>query len=119
MSFLTVNTDPAATSVSGLQKAVATGLGRLANWHMLTGPLSELNNLWRAYGIVVSFDPATRTALHNDVMYFLDGEGRFQFSATPFADESRPSGVFELSAQQTREFARGIATYAAQLEAGK
>lgn len=119
VSFLTVNTDPAATAVAGLEKAAATGLGRLANWHMLTGPLAELNSVWQAYGIAVSYNPLKRTVLHNDVMYMLDGQGRFRFSATPFADESRPSGTFELPSQDIAEFARGIASYVAQLEHGK
>jgi len=120
VSFLTVNTDPAATAVSGLQGVrIRTGLGRLSNWHMLTGPVSELNTVWQSYGITVSFDTATRKVEHNDVMYFLDGEGRFRFSATPFADESRPSGVYELPSAEITQFARGIATYAGELVADR
>jgi protein SCO1/2 len=116
VSFLTVNTDPAATAVSGLQNVlVKTHLGRLSNWSMLTGPLSELNTVWQNYGITVSYDTATRTAEHNDVMYFLDGEGRFQLSATPFANESRPSGTYDLPADQITRFAAGIATYTRQI----
>lgn len=116
VSFLTVNTDAGATSVSGLQEVLSkTGLGRLSNWHMLTGPLSELNALWRSYGVTVSFDTVTRTVEHNDVMYFLDGEGRFRFSATPVANERRPSGTYHLPSDQIAEFAHGIAIYAGQL----
>jgi protein SCO1 len=116
VGFLTVNTDPAATAVSGLDQVLAkTGLGRLPNWHMLTGPLSALNTVWSNYGVIVSFDTATRTVEHNDVIYFLDGAGRFAFSATPSANESRPSGTYELPASEMSEFAKGIATYATQL----
>jgi protein SCO1/2 len=116
VSFLTINTDPAAAAVSGLDNVLEkTGLGRLSNWHMLTGPLSELNTVWRNYGITVSFDDATRTVEHNDVMYFLDAKGRFRFSATPFADESRPAGTYALAKADITRFAKGIATYAGQL----
>jgi protein SCO1/2 len=120
VSFLTVNTDPAATAVSGLHGVlIKTGLGRLSNWHILTGPVSELNAVWKSYGITVSFDTATREVEHNDIIYFLDGKGRFRFSATPFADESRPSGVYELPSAEIAQFARGIATYAGQLVADR
>jgi cytochrome oxidase Cu insertion factor (SCO1/SenC/PrrC family) len=116
VSFLTVNTDPAVTAVSGLQGVlVRTGLGRLSNWHMLTGPVSELNTVWQSYGITVSYDTATREVEHNDVMYFLDGKGRFRYRATPFANESRPSGIYELPSAGIAQFASGIATYAGQL----
>jgi protein SCO1/2 len=117
VSFLTVNTDPASTAVSGLDRALATTkLGAFANWHMLTGPLAELNSVWRAYGISVSFDTATRTVAHNDVMYFLDGKGRFSYRASPFANEARPSGRFVLPQAEISRFALGIATYAARVE---
>ncbi|MGA2529668.1 MAG: SCO family protein [Acidimicrobiales bacterium] len=116
VSFVTVNTDPAATAVSGLEEVLAkTKLGRMANWHMLTGPLSELSTIWRDYGITVSFDTSTRTVEHNEVIYFLDGAGQFCFSATPFANESRPTGTYVLPVSDVKEFARGIATYAREL----
>lgn len=120
VSFVTINTDPDATAVSGLQGVLSkTGLDRLSNWHMLTGPLSELNAVWRSYGVTVTFDTATRTVEHNDVMYFLDGQGRFRFSATPVADERRPSGAYYLPSAQIAQFAHGIATYAGDMVASK
>jgi cytochrome oxidase Cu insertion factor (SCO1/SenC/PrrC family) len=120
VSFLTVNTDPSTTAVSGLDEVLArTGLGRLTNWHMVTGPLSELNAVWLDYGITVTYDTSTRTAEHNDVMYFLDQQGRFRFSATPWADERRPSGTYTLAAAEISKFATGIATYASELAAGR
>lgn len=116
--FLTLNTDPAATAVSGLEGVLTrTGLGRLSNWQMLTGPLSELNTLWRYYGVTVAFDTASRSVEHNDVMYFLDTAGHFRYSATPAANERRPSGTYYLPSFEIREFANGIATYAGQLVA--
>jgi len=116
VSFLTVNTDPAATAVSGLDRALATTkLGNLPNWHMLTGPLSELNSVWQSYGISVTFDTATRTVTHNDVMYLLDGRGRFVYGASPFANERRPLSTFVLPPAEIARFALGIATYAARI----
>ena len=116
VSFLTINTDPGATAASGVDGVLTrTDLGRLSNWEMLTGPLAELNTVWQNYGITVSYDTATRAVNHNDVMYFLDATGRFRFSATPTADEARPSGRYELPGAEVARFAHGIAAYAAEL----
>ena len=116
VSFLTVNTDPAGTAVSGLDRASSlTKLGELTNWHMLTGPITELNSVWQSYGISVAYDTATRTVTHNDAMYFLDPRGRFAYAASPFANESRPSGTFVLPKTEITRFALGIATYAARI----
>jgi cytochrome oxidase Cu insertion factor (SCO1/SenC/PrrC family) len=116
VSFLTVNTDPAATAVSALDRALSmTKLGVLPNWHMLTGPLSELNSVWQSYGISVTYDTATHTVAHNDTIYFLDTQGRFVYGASPFANESRPSGTFVLPRAEITRFALGIATYAARI----
>ena len=61
MIFLTVNTDPVDIAVSGLSNVLTkTALGRLPNWHMLTGTLAELNAVWQSYGISVSVDGARR-----------------------------------------------------------
>jgi cytochrome oxidase Cu insertion factor (SCO1/SenC/PrrC family) len=119
VSFLTVNTDPGATAVSGLDPVLSrTGLGRLANWHMLTGPVAELNAVWLDYGITVTYDTATRTVEHNDAIYFLDESGRFRYGATPSANELRPSGTYVLAEGDIARFATGIATYVGQLVAG-
>ena len=39
-------------------------------------------------------------------MYFLDGTGRFRFSATPFANERRPSGTYELASSEISRFGK-------------
>ncbi len=116
VSFLTINTDPDATAVTGLARTLSvTGLDHLPNWHMLTGPLGQLNTVWQAYGITVSLDTVTRVVAHNDLMYFIDRSGRFRFSATPFADESRSSATYSLPSSDIARFANGIATYAAKV----
>ena len=116
VSFLTINTDPDATAVTGLARTLSvTGLDHLPNWHMLTGPLGQLNTVWQAYGITVSLDTVTAAVAHNDLMYFIDRSGRFRFSATPFADESRSSATYSLPSSDIARFAKGIATYAAKV----
>ena len=92
----------------------ATGLGQLANWRIVTGPLSTLDHVWKAYGVSISVDPKTGVEAHNDVAYFIDPAGRLRFKATPFADES-PTGVYSLPAATVARWAAGIAEYAQKL----
>jgi len=115
VEFVTVNTDPSALAASAEAPAVnGTGLGALPNWHMVTGPLTSLNPLWKAYGVSISLDTKTRLEAHNDVMDFVDPQGVVRYRATPFADESS-TGVFTLAAASEARWAQGMATYAGRL----
>jgi len=116
VSFLTVNTDPLSAAVDDLSGAVTrTELGRLPNWHMLTGPLGALDAVWQSYGVVVTVDTSTRAVAHTDIMYFIDPSGQFRFSATPFGNESRSTAAYGLPRSEVSKFAKGIATYAGAL----
>jgi protein SCO1/2 len=115
VEFVTVNTDPAALATSAASPAVVgTALGKLPNWHMVTGPLASLNPLWKAYGVSISLDPKTGAVVHNDVMDFVDPKGIVRYQATPFADESS-SGDFTLAGPNEARWAQGIASYAGRL----
>jgi len=52
------------------------GLGHLANWIFLTGPLSELETVWSDYGEQSWVTPGGAMIAHNDVVYIIDGRGR-------------------------------------------
>lgn len=115
VDFVTVNTDPAALATSAESPVVrGTALGTLPNWHMVTGPLASLNQLWKSYGISISLDPKTGVSVHNDVMDFVDPHGTVRFRATPFADESS-SGAFTLAGASEARWGQGIAAYAERL----
>ncbi len=114
VEFVTVNTDPAALAVSAEAPAAGTALGRLPNWHMVTGPLATLNAVWRAYGISISLNAATGTEAHSDVMDFIDPQGFVRYRATPFANESS-TGTFSLATAAEARWGQGIATYAGKL----
>jgi cytochrome oxidase Cu insertion factor (SCO1/SenC/PrrC family) len=115
VEFVTVNTDPSALAASAETPAVnGTGLAALPNWHMVTGPLTSLNALWKAYGVSISLNTKTGLVAHNDVMDFLDPQGIVRYRATPFADESS-AGAFTLAAPSEARWAQGVATYAARL----
>jgi len=115
VEFLTVNTDPTALAQSAEAPVLeGTGLGALANWRMLTGPLASLDAVWKAYGVSISADTKTGREAHNDVMDFIDAKGDLRFRATPFADESA-TGTFSLSPAAITRWGDGIATYTERL----
>ncbi len=115
VEFVTVNTDPSALARSAETPVLTdTGLGTVANWHMLTGPLSSLNSVWRSYGVSITVDKKTDLEAHTDVMDFIDGRGDLRFRATPFADEST-TGSFSLPAASIARWGQGIAGYAERL----
>ena len=117
VAFLTVNTDPAALATSSLSDAASNAeLATLPNWHILTGPLDQLNAVWRAYGVAITYTPTTGLVTHSDVMDFIAPDGTLRFRATPYADESTERS-FSLPAASVTRWAQGIATYAAALEA--
>jgi protein SCO1/2 len=111
VEFVTVNTDPVALSQADEAPSVrGTGLGSLPNWHMVTGPLSVLDGIWKAYGVSISVEDKTGLEAHNDVMDFIDPQGELRYQATPFANEST-LGKFSLAQVDIARWAQGIATY--------
>jgi len=115
VEFVTVNTDPNALAQSAEAPALSeTGLIALSNWHMVTGPLTTLNAVWKGYGVSISVDKKTGLEAHNDTMSFIDARGDLRYRATPFADEST-TGTFSLPAASIARWGQGIATYAERL----
>lgn len=118
VTFLTVNTDPRATAVSGLVAAGSvTGLAAEPNWYMVTGALDQLDAVWRAYGVTVNYEPSTGAVAHTDVLYFVSPSGALRYRATPFADESR-TGAEHLPALEEQRWAQGIAAFAQRAGTG-
>lgn len=114
VEFVTVNTDPSALAASSSAPAGATGLATLPNWHFVTGPLSSLNTVWKAYDVSISVNTKTGLEAHSDVMDFVDDGGFLRYRATPFADEGS-NGAYTLSSASETRWAEGIATYAERL----
>ena len=84
VDFVTVNTDPTALAQSAEAPVLSgTHLGTLPNWHMVTGPLTTLNALWKAYGISISVQKKTGLQAHNDVMDFIDPQGNLRYRVEP------------------------------------
>ena len=115
VEFAVVNTDPHATAVSPAPPALTVpGLDAVPGVHFLTGPLPQLNATWIAYGVTVTIGGTPPRQSHNDILYFVDPQGRLRSSAVPFADEDG-QGAYTLPANQIAQFAQGIAHTAASL----
>jgi cytochrome oxidase Cu insertion factor (SCO1/SenC/PrrC family) len=112
VEFVTVNTDPSALAVSGLSAALAqSDLDALPNWHIVTGPLTTMNAVWKSYGIAITVVQHSLVEAHNDAIYFVSPKGVERYRSTPFANESR-SGIYSLSSADVTRWGSGIATYA-------
>jgi cytochrome oxidase Cu insertion factor (SCO1/SenC/PrrC family) len=55
------------------------GLEEVSNWHFLTGSSSELNHVWRSFGIEVAFAPGGAMIAHSDLAYVIDPAGRIRY----------------------------------------
>jgi cytochrome oxidase Cu insertion factor (SCO1/SenC/PrrC family) len=114
VTFVTINTDPLDTAPGSARIVDQPLLSSMPDWKFLTGTIAQLNPVWRAYGISITVDEATRQVSHDNALYFVSPSGRLVWSATPFADES-PDGVYTLPAAEIARFAKGIARYAGEL----
>jgi cytochrome oxidase Cu insertion factor (SCO1/SenC/PrrC family) len=83
------------------------GLDQVPNWLYLTGPLSQLQDVWQHYGIEVENLPAGAMAAHNDLAYVISASGRVrqEFSDDPGpgtgATKSSFAGLLASSVAQT------------------
>lgn len=115
VSFLTVNTDPLATSPKDAAILRQPQLTSIPGWMFLTGSVKSLNPVWKDYGISITANPSTGVVTHNELMYFITEKGTIAWSALPFADQST-SGSYSLPSSVIDRFGTGIAHFAAALK---
>ncbi len=117
VEFAVVNTDPNRTAVSPATPALtAAGVQTDPSIHFLTGTLRQLNTIWINYGVTVTVGRTATQETHNNILYFIDPQGRLRSSALPFANENR-QGLYVLPQADIERFAQGIARTAANLTA--
>jgi protein SCO1/2 len=115
VEFAVVNTDLNDMSVTADPQALTiTGLQNDPSVHFLTGTLRQLDAIWAAYGVQVTVGQTSTQLAHNDILYFVDPQGRLRSEAVPFANENQRGGYLLPAADVTR-FAQGIARTAASL----
>jgi cytochrome oxidase Cu insertion factor (SCO1/SenC/PrrC family) len=115
VEFVVINTDPANTAVVSTPAALTvSGLEGDHSVHFLTGSLRQLNAVWISYGVTVTVGNSPQQMTHNNVLYFVDPQGRLRSEAIPFANENG-RGVYVLPQADLARFAGGIAATAASL----
>lgn len=75
--FLSVNVNPFYPEVRYVRSWTDShGLGAEPNWIFTTGPVSQLEQVWKRYGIYVQLDMKDRTVVHGTEMFFVNPAGR-------------------------------------------
>jgi len=117
VEFAVVNTDPNSTAVTAAPPALTvSGLQSDPSIHFLTGTLRQLNAIWIDYGVTVTVAQTPVQQTHNNILYFVDPQGRLRSSALPFANENG-RGAYVLPQADIQRFALGIARTATNLTA--
>jgi len=118
VDVLVVNLDGSHRTVAAMgHLAQLTGLDPLGTFHTLTGTMTTLRTIWKAYGVQVQVDEVTGTVLYEPLILFIDPSGHERYRAVPTGFEL-PSGRYVAPAAQITEFAQGIAHFAAALLPG-
>jgi cytochrome oxidase Cu insertion factor (SCO1/SenC/PrrC family) len=113
--FAIVNTDPNQRSISPESRALTVpGLSTTPSVVFLTGSVTKLDAVWRAYGIKIVVGAKASQVAHNNALYFIGPSGTLVAYARPFASESK-SGVYSLSGSIIHRYAQGIAATADSL----
>ena len=115
VDFVIVNADPAQLSVNPDPRALSVpGLQHSPSVFFVTGSLRQLNAVWIHYGLGVRTGAVAGQLVHNNLMYFISTSGKLTTLVIPFGTVG-PSGVAYLGAAQIHRFATGIATVATSL----
>jgi cytochrome oxidase Cu insertion factor (SCO1/SenC/PrrC family) len=74
-------------------------LSAVPNWRYLSGNLSQLQAVWTAYGVTVSYETGGGMVDHNDVAFVIDPQGRVRYTLS--TDPGSGSGASRSSFAQT------------------
>ncbi len=118
VAFVGVNVNPLAESVADVRHfSVVHGLTGLSNWYFLTGSTSQLESVWRAYGISVQLPARASQTVHADFVFFVNPLGYERFLAEPLVDQ-RPNGTGYLPPATVQRWGTGIADYLEKAASG-
>ncbi len=92
--FVSVNANPFYPGVGAVASwSELHGLGHLSNWVFATGSPAELRRIWRAYGVEVELDQATRTVVHSTELYFIGPDGQ-QMAIGSFGTAAADTAIY-------------------------
>ncbi len=106
-AFVAVDANPTYTQPAVLVAfSSAEGLNAEPNWFYLTGSLRQLRNQWAYYGAQVYAGTNGSMAVHDDVVYLVDGRGhvRMAVSARPGNTAVLRDGFSAFLASQVERF---------------
>jgi cytochrome oxidase Cu insertion factor (SCO1/SenC/PrrC family) len=110
--FAAVNVNPYHAAVRDIAAFSAQHqLTSIPGWHFFTGPVPQLQAVWRAYHIQVQPRGPGRDTIHTSAVYFIDSHGRERYLAAPMASYAK-AGAAYLPAGQIAAWGRGIASAA-------
>jgi len=116
--FLSVNVNPYVTGVADMATYTERHqLSSVPSWHFVTGPVSELQAVWRTYSIAVNAPSPTVDVQHTDALYFIDPQGHERYLASPMVDHDA-KGTAYLPADQLTSWGQGIALVSQHLTPG-
>jgi cytochrome oxidase Cu insertion factor (SCO1/SenC/PrrC family)/thiol-disulfide isomerase/thioredoxin len=103
--FLSVNVNPFYPGVQYVKKwSDDNALGSLPNWYFGTGSVSDLQAIWKAYGVFVGADAKDKSVTHGTVLDFIGPSGNIQ-----------AVGDFGLDAVDVDPYSHGMAQMAVDL----
>ncbi len=104
VQFVSINANPFYPSEAATREwSDEHGLGKVSNWHFLTGSPAALASLSKAYGVDVELDRHNRTIVHGTDMFFIDPTGH-----------ERQIGQFGVESANTALFAHAMAQLAVE-----
>ena len=115
VAFVAVNVNPFHASRSDMASFTHDhGLDEVAGWHFLTGPVPQLQQVWKEYDIAVQAPDPNADVVHSDNMYFIDSTGHERYIALP-TDDHTANGTAYLPTAQVKQWGVDIATVAGSL----
>lgn len=115
VAFVGVNVNPFYLSQTDVASFTdEQGLNTVPEWHFLTGPVTQLQDAWKKYGVAVQAPNPNVTIVHSDTIYFIDPSGHQRWIAIPTEDHTA-SGDTYLPAPQVRQWGVDIASVVRQM----
>jgi len=80
VELVAINLNPRFTTPNYLAAFDAEeGLATVSNWLYLTGSLTELESVWRNWGVAVQYEPGGAMIDHSEQAYVIDPAGRTRY----------------------------------------
>jgi cytochrome oxidase Cu insertion factor (SCO1/SenC/PrrC family) len=113
--FIAVNVNPYYRTVAEMAAYTREHqLDTIPSWHFLTGSLTSLRAVWRAYDILVAAPSRTADVIHTSEIFFISPRGTERYIAAPM-DDHTTTGAAYLPTGQLTAWGRGIALVTRQL----